>query len=56
MPRAGGRCFDRRFTGRIMKDHTIKNMRWFQVMEARGQIENNKVAHRQITLKMGFTI
>jgi flavin-binding protein dodecin len=35
---------------------TIKNMRWFQVMETRGQIENNKVAHRQVTLKIGFTI
>ena len=35
---------------------TIKNMRWFQVMETRGQIENNKVAHWQVTLKIGFTI
>jgi flavin-binding protein dodecin len=35
---------------------TVKNMRWFEVMETRGQIENNKVAHWQITLKIGFTI
>ncbi len=35
---------------------TIKNMRWFQVMETRGEIENNRVAHWQVTLKIGFTI
>jgi dodecin len=35
---------------------TIKNMRWFQVTETRGQIEDNKVAHWQVTLKIGFTV
>jgi flavin-binding protein dodecin len=35
---------------------TIKNMRWFEIMETRGEIENNKVAHWQVTLKIGFTI
>ena len=35
---------------------TVKNMRWFQVMETRGEVHQNKVAHWQVTLKIGFTI
>lgn len=35
---------------------TIRNMRWFQVVETRGYIENGKVAYWQVTLKIGFTI
>ena len=35
---------------------TIRSLRWFEVVETRGQIENGKVAHWQVTLKIGFTI
>jgi flavin-binding protein dodecin len=35
---------------------TIKNMGWFQITETRGEIEGNKVAHWQVTLKIGFTV
>ncbi len=35
---------------------TIRNMRWFEVVETRGQIVDGKVAHWQVTLKIGFTI
>ena len=35
---------------------TLHNMRWFEVVETRGQIENDKVAHWQVTLKIGFTL
>lgn len=35
---------------------TIKNMRWFQVLETRGQIEDGNVAYWQVTIKVGFTI
>jgi flavin-binding protein dodecin len=35
---------------------TIRNLRWFEVVETRGYIENNKVAHWQVTLKIGFTL
>lgn len=35
---------------------TVKNMRWFEVTETRGQIDNNQIAHWQVTLKIGFTI
>lgn len=35
---------------------TIRNMRWFQVVETRGHIDNGKVAHYQVTVKIGFTL
>jgi flavin-binding protein dodecin len=35
---------------------TIKNMDWFQVVETRGHIVDGKVAHFQVTLKVGFRI
>lgn len=35
---------------------TVKNMRWFEVVETRGHIENGKVAHWQVTIKVGFTV
>jgi flavin-binding protein dodecin len=35
---------------------SLHNLRWFQVMETRGNIENNRVAHYQVTLKVGFTV
>lgn len=35
---------------------TIRNLRWFEVVETRGQIEGDKVAHWQVTLKIGFRI
>ena len=35
---------------------TLHNLRWFQVIETRGEIENSKVAHWQVTMKVGFTL
>lgn len=35
---------------------TIRNMRWFNVTETRGYIEENAVAHWQVTVKIGFTL
>jgi flavin-binding protein dodecin len=35
---------------------TIKNLRWFQVMETRGCIGKGKVDHWQATIKVGFTV
>ncbi len=34
----------------------LKHLRWFEVMETRGHIENGKVSHYQVTLKVGFTL
>jgi hypothetical protein len=35
---------------------TVRNLRWFQVTETRGHIESNRIAHWQVTLKVGFTL
>ena len=35
---------------------TIRNMRWFQVIDTRGHIEDGAIAHWQVTLKIGFTL
>ena len=35
---------------------TVRNMRWLQVTETRAHIENNKIAHWQVTVKIGFTL
>lgn len=37
-------------------NETIRNMRWFEVTEVRGYIENGQVADYQVTLKIGFTL
>ena len=35
---------------------TIRDIRWFQVTDVRGHVENGKVAHWQVTLKVGFAV
>ena len=35
---------------------TLREIHWFQVIEPRGNVENGKVAHWQVTLKIGFTL
>jgi len=35
---------------------TLHNLRWFEVGQIRGEISANKVAHWQVTLKVGFTL
>ena len=35
---------------------TIRNMDWFEVVETRGHIKDGKIAHYQVTLKIGFTL
>lgn len=36
--------------------NSIHNMRWLEVVETRGHIEDGKVAHWQVTIKIGFTL
>jgi flavin-binding protein dodecin len=31
-------------------------MRWFQVVECRGHIEDHAIDHWQVALKLGFTL
>lgn len=35
---------------------TLRNLRWFEVLETRGHIEGSRVGHWQVTLKVGFTL
>ena len=35
---------------------TVKHLNWFEVVETRGHIVDGKVAHFQVTLKVGFRI
>ena len=37
-------------------EKTVRNMRWFEVTETRGDVEDGKVGHWQVTLKIGFTL
>lgn len=35
---------------------SLHHLKWFQVTEVRGGIDNGQVAHWQVTLKVGFTL
>ncbi len=35
---------------------TVRNMRWLEVTETRGHLENGKVSQWQVTVKVGFTL
>ena len=35
---------------------TLRNLRWFEVVQTRGHLEGGKVHHYQVTLKVGFTL
>ncbi|HUB90371.1 MAG TPA: dodecin [Dyella sp.] len=35
---------------------TVRDIRWFEVKDIRGHVEGGKVAHWQVTLKVGFTL
>ncbi|MDB5943067.1 MAG: hypothetical protein JWQ13_2633 [Ramlibacter sp.] len=35
---------------------SLRNIHWFNVVETRGHVKDGKVAHWQVTLKVGFTL
>lgn len=35
---------------------TVRNIQWFTVEETRGHVRDGKVAHWQVTIKIGFTL
>jgi dodecin len=37
-------------------DQTLRNLRWFEVIQTRGHVENGEVRHYQVVLKAGFTL
>ena len=41
----------------IAKAHaSVRNIQWFTVTETRGHVVDGKVAHWQVTIKVGFTL
>ncbi|GAB3626238.1 dodecin domain-containing protein [Pandoraea terrae] len=35
---------------------TLRHLNWFEIIETRGHIEDGKVAHWQVTLKVGMRL
>ncbi|CAL9656344.1 dodecin [Streptomyces griseomycini] len=35
---------------------TLRNLDWFEVTQVRGQIEDGRIAHWQVGLKVGFRL
>jgi flavin-binding protein dodecin len=35
---------------------TIRELRWFEVVQTRGHIEDGKIAHYQVVLRVAFTL
>jgi hypothetical protein len=35
---------------------TLHNLRWFEVVDTRGHIDNGRIGHWQVTVKVGFTL
>lgn len=35
---------------------TLRDMRWLEVVETRGHIENGAIGHFQVTVRIGFTL
>ena len=35
---------------------TVRNIRWFEVIQVRGHVDGGQVAHYQVLLKVGFTL
>ncbi len=39
-----------------MAAKTLRNIDWFEVVQTRGHVADGKVAHYQVTLKVGFRL
>lgn len=37
-------------------EKTLRNVRWFEVIETRGHVQDGRIAHYQVRLKVGFTL
>lgn len=35
---------------------SLRNLRWFEVLQTRGHVENGEVSHFQVVIKAGFTL
>ncbi len=43
-------------TGVAKAAENRRNIRWFEVTEVRGHVEDQQVAHFQVSLKLGYTL
>jgi flavin-binding protein dodecin len=35
---------------------TVRNIDWFEVLEIRGHVQESRIQHTQVTLKIGFRL
>ena len=35
---------------------SVRDIRWFEVLDTRGYVEGGRIAHWQVTIKVGFTV
>jgi dodecin len=35
---------------------TVRELKWFEIVQTRGHVENGIVRHYQVTLRVGFTL
>ncbi|MGB5289635.1 MAG: dodecin [Ignavibacteriaceae bacterium] len=40
----------------VKANESVRNMRWFQMTDLRGHLDNGNVSHWQVTIKIGFTL
>jgi flavin-binding protein dodecin len=40
----------------VRASKTLRDIRWFEVASTRGHVEGGRVAHYQVTLRIGFTL
>jgi dodecin len=37
-------------------DQSLRNLRWFEVLQTRGQVEDGEIRYYQVVIKAGFTL
>jgi flavin-binding protein dodecin len=40
----------------VKASETVRNIHWFTITETRGHVVDGKVAHWQVSMKLGFTL
>ena len=49
-------CMDQAVKNAIKEaSQELRHLRWFQVTDTRGHLEDGAIAHWQVTVKIGFT-
>ena len=40
----------------VKASESVRDIRWFEVLDTRGHVEVGKIKHWQVTIKVGFTV